>query len=255
MRSALICHAGDRLNEEGVARWLGGFSELRVVVRITEPRSRLLRRLRREVQRSGVIRLFDILAFRILHTLRFQKAFQEWTDATLAQISREYPPVAAYRVVECASVNEPHVAEALRDEAVEFALARCKQIISKRVYHVPPKGVYVLHPGICPEYRNAHGCFWAMAEGDFSNVGTSLLRIDDGVDTGPVYAYFRTQFDMRRESPLVIQERTLFDNLPEVARVLSDVLDGKVGPQDTSGRESRAWGQPWLSAWLRFFRS
>jgi len=40
---------------------------------------------------------------------------------------------------------------------------------------------FVLHPGICPEYRNAHGCFWALVNRDLARVGVTLLRADRGV--------------------------------------------------------------------------
>jgi len=35
-----------------------------------------------------------------------------------------------------------------------------------------------MHPGICPEYRNSHGCFWALANDDPERVGVTLLQID-----------------------------------------------------------------------------
>src|SRR5436309_328007 len=31
---------------------------------------------------------------------------------------------------------------------------------------LPARGTFVLHTGICPEYRNAHGCFWALARSE-----------------------------------------------------------------------------------------
>jgi methionyl-tRNA formyltransferase len=152
-------------------------------------------------------------------------------------------------------VNDPSVREALREYSIDFVLARCKQIIGKKTFSVPHKGVFVLHPGICPEYRNAHGCFWAMAEADFDNVGTTLLKIDEGVDTGPIYAYFRVSVRPPvRESPMVIQQRTLFDNLETVREVMQAALNGSAAPISTVGRKSAVWGQPWYSAWRRFAR-
>src|SRR5678809_621983 len=87
----------------------------------------------------------------------------------------------------------------------------------------PRVGTFVLHPGICPEYRNAHGCFWALANRDLGNVGMSLLKIDAGVDTGPVYGYYRCDFDEKSETHVVIQERVVFDNLDELADKFRDL--------------------------------
>ncbi len=48
----------------------------------------------------------------------------------------------------------------------DIAIARCKVILKRAIFEVPRAGTFVLHPGICPEYRNAHGCFWALARRD-----------------------------------------------------------------------------------------
>ena len=45
----------------------------------------------------------------------------------------------------------------------------------------------------------------------------TLLRIDKGVDTGPVYGYFRYRYDPARESHVVIQHRVVLDNLDAIA--------------------------------------
>src|SRR3569623_877505 len=49
--------------------------------------------------------------------------------------------------------------------------ARIKQLLARRIYRIPRHGSLVMHPGICPEYRKAHGCFWALAERDLDRVG------------------------------------------------------------------------------------
>ena len=37
----------------------------------------------------------------------------------------------------------------------DLVIARCKTLLASRVFSIPPLGTYVMHPGICPEYRNA----------------------------------------------------------------------------------------------------
>jgi methionyl-tRNA formyltransferase len=109
-----------------------------------------------------------------------------------------------------------------------------------------------MHPGICPEYRNAHGCFWALVYGDAENVGMTLLRVDSGVDTGPVYGYYRCRYDQTRESHAVIQDRVVFDNLDELKDKFQEIFTGAARIIDTSGRDSRAWGQPRLTSYLHW---
>ena len=136
-------------------------------------------------------------------------------------------------------------------------LARCKTILAERIFSLARIGTFVMHPGICPDYRNSHGCFWALATGDVANVGMTLLKVDRGIDTGPVYAYFRAAYNESSESHIVVQHRTVFDNLPRIRLALESIAAGKSAPIDTRGRPSRTWGQPWLSkyiAWKRHAR-
>ena len=109
-----------------------------------------------------------------------------------------------------------------------------------------------MHPGITPEYRNSHGCFWALANRDLERVGMTLLKIDAGVDTGPVYGYFTYEFDERRESHIVIQKRMVLENLDAVRDQLVAVQRGEAEAIPTEGRTSAAWGQPWLSKYVRW---
>ena len=121
------------------------------------------------------------------------------------------------------------------------------------MFSVPSKGTFVLHPGICPEYRNAHGCFWALVNRDRARVGMTLLRVDEGVDTGPVYLQTTCEIDEVRESHTVIQYRVVLENLDAIGRTLRAIGEGQeLAPLETKGRRSAIWGQPTLSDYLRW---
>jgi methionyl-tRNA formyltransferase len=111
----------------------------------------------------------------------------------------------------------------------------------------------VLHPGICPEYRNAHGCFWALVNRDLDRVGMTLLRVDPGIDTGPIFFHGTCDIDEVRESHTVIQYRAVLDNLEPIGRTLLALCRGEdVQPVSTAGRHSATWGQPRLTSYLRW---
>ena len=107
-----------------------------------------------------------------------------------------------------------------------------------------------MHPGVCPEYRNAHGCFWALANRELDKVGMTLLKVDKGVDTGPVYGYYAYEYDEQNESHVVIQHRVVFDNLDKLRKKLFEIASQTATTIDTQGRRSGTWGQPWLSKYL-----
>jgi folate-dependent phosphoribosylglycinamide formyltransferase PurN len=239
-----------------MARWLASWTDLAAVIVIREPASRKRRRIRREIERVGPLRFLDVLAFRAYQRLFLVSADARYEHETLERLERRFPELPwSTRIVEVESPNAPEVEALVEELHPTFMIARCKTILRKSVFMAPKKGTFVMHPGICPEYRNAHGCFWALANRDLERVGMTLLRVDAGVDTGAVFGYFTCDMDERHESHNVIQDRVVFDNLDEIREVLERVLDGQAAPIDTTGRDSRAWGQPWMSRYLRWKRA
>lgn len=252
-RTVLICHEDDPLNRAGLARWLASFTDLRAVVEIRENGAALRRRVKREIARVGPWRFLDVAAFRLYQRLALSGPDRRWAAELLETLEARYPPIpAATRTLATASPNSVEAEELIRQEQPDLMLARCKHILKERIFGQARVGTFVMHPGICPEYRNAHGCFWALATRDTGKVGMTLLRVDAGVDTGPVFGYYSCDYDEVRESHNVIQTRVVFDNLDALERKLKEILAGGAAPLDTSGRQSRAWGQPQLSRYLRW---
>ena len=251
----MICHADDAMNREGLARWLAATTSLVGVIVLDEPARRIRRRIQREIQRVGLLRFADVLAFRFYYKMFMARRDRAWEQQTLAQLCERFPPLTAQtRVIEAASPNSAAVEQFLRDVQPDIVIARCKSLLKESIFTIPTSGTYVMHPGICPQYRNAHGCFWALAKNDRGNVGMTLLKIDKGIDTGPVYGYYRCDFDETGESHHVIQHKVVFDNLDSLEGKLKEIYDGNAETIDTHGLPSGEWGQPWLSAYLGYLR-
>lgn len=252
----MLCHEGSRLDIEGLTRWLGATMTLSGVIVLTGRRSQLWRAVRREIRRSGWRGLAGAVALRVLYAGVQGRRDHRWLKAEIARLASRYQDVPGdVRWLRVASPNSDAVRRFLREIGPDLMVARCKVLLKRDVYEIPRQGTFVLHPGICPEYRNAHGCFWALARRDLSRVGLTVLRIDDGVDTGPVYLHATYSFDERRESYVRIQTRVLLENLDLIARTLCRVVRGDVTAIDVSGRRSAAWGHPTLGAWWRWRRA
>jgi len=254
-RSVLICHRGATIDTDGLSRWLASFSDLAGVVILEEPPARTIQRIRAQVKRTGVVRLLDVFAFRVWYRLRHAAADRRFEHDAVDALKMRFGDPPAAPVLRTRSVNSPEAIAFLRECQPDFVIARCKTLLKPAVFQIPTRGTYVLHPGICPEYRNAHGCFWALAERDVDRVGLTLLRIDEGVDTGPIYGYFTYKFNERRESHVRIQQRVLLENLDAIRDRLIAAVAGGAPPIDARGRKSATWGQPWLSAYIRWKRA
>ena len=254
MRAALICSEESVFNRHVLPAFLASFTDLVGIVAIRDSRSTRWRRMKSEWRRSRW-RILDVLAFRAFYRLRMAAADRAWirnrADSELAGL----PPAPAVPVHETDTPNSAATRAFLEDVRPDFVLAACKTLLKREIFDVPEHGTFVVHPGICPEYRNSHGCFWALARRDLERVGATLLQIDEGSDTRPVYAYYTADIDEAAESHVVIQARVVYDNLRDIKRDLEAIVGGSRQPVDVSGRISAAWGQPRLSAYLRWKRA
>ncbi len=256
MKTLLICHEDSALTRKGLTRWLASFSDLVGIVAINEAQGRVRKRIRREIKRVGILRFLDVVAFRLYYRLFLAGKDESWEHQELDHLFHLYREIPANtQILTTHSPNSGEAEKFITARKPDIVIARCKTLLKRSIFTIPSKGTFVMHPGICPEYRNSHGCFWALANDDLTKVGMTLLRIDDGVDTGPVYGYFTYPFDEVNESHVIIQHRVLMENLSAMARTLKGIYAGDARPLDTSGRQSQTWGQPWLTRYLRWKRA
>jgi hypothetical protein len=256
-RAVLICHEGDRLDTEGLASWLACTTNLAGLIVISDSPQRLWKAARREIRRSGFAGFLDVAAYRLFARLRLRSTEEAWKDAQLRALKAKYP--ASLEGVPRVSVTNPNsdaARELLNSVKPDILIARCKFILKPEIFGLARVGAFALHPGICPEYRNAHGCFWALVNRDLDRVGMTLLRVDPGIDTGPVYLHATCGFDETADSHIVIQYRAVFDNLDAIGRTLTALGRGDDVPAvSTAGRRSAVWGQPRLTDYLRWKRA
>lgn len=251
LRVALMAHADEPLHAEGVARWLAQHEELCALVLVEDPPAARRRRLRWEYRRTGALGMLDVLAWRIYHRAFHGGELRRAREELQRSLSAAPPLRRDLPVLRTSSPNSVETQAFLREAAPDAMVALVKHILKPAVFAVPTQGTFVWHPGICPEYRNAHGCFWAIARGDLDRVGMTLLRIDEGVDTGPVFGYFSLPRSDWSPSPMALQLQVVLRNLPQLLELMRAVAAGSAAPIDVRDRESAVWGQPRLTSWLR----
>lgn len=254
MKTFLICHEGALLDEVGLSRWLASFSELVGVIVLREKGGRKFKRVKREIKRTGLFRFLDVSLFRVYYKIFLAAKDTLWEKETLEKLASVYPKKNDIPILITHSPNSDEAEKFIREKQPDIIIARCKVILNKRIFSLAKTGTFVMHPGVCPEYRNAHGCFWALTRADFDKVGMTLLKIDEGVDTGPIFGYYSYAYDSLNESHIKIQGRVVLENLKELEEKLKEIHEGRAERVEAIGRESQTWGHPWMTQYLKWKR-
>jgi methionyl-tRNA formyltransferase len=112
----------------------------------------------------------------------------------------------------------------LRQQNADVALVMAYgRILPLDVLSAPRRGAMNLHASLLPKYRGAAPINWAIVHGE-SETGISLMQMDEGLDTGPVYS--------RHALALAASETagSLASRLAELAaRVVEADLEAAVG--------------------------
>jgi methionyl-tRNA formyltransferase len=100
---------------------------------------------------------------------------------------------------------------------------------------LPRHGAVNLHGSLLPRYRGAAPIQWAMANGD-PETGVCTMKLDEGLDTGPVYACEKTPVEPD-ESVHQLSERLSTLGCDLMRRTIDGILAGTLHatPQDSSG--------------------
>jgi methionyl-tRNA formyltransferase len=105
--------------------------------------------------------------------------------------------IEAYQPVKVKTGNlDEWIRERDVDVAVVLAYGR---ILPAKVLTAPRHGCMNLHASLLPAYRGAAPIQWAIMQGE-TTTGISLMQMDEGLDTGPVYTMREIPVDAKDDA-------------------------------------------------------
>jgi methionyl-tRNA formyltransferase len=120
-------------------------------------------------------------------------------------------------------VGEPEVLDEIAALEPDLGvLADYGQIIPLQLIELPGLGILNLHPSLLPRHRGATPINAAIAAGD-SRLGVTIIRMDKGLDTGPIVAAIEWPATGRETAPQLEAFAAR-----EAATLLGRTLDGWV---------------------------
>jgi methionyl-tRNA formyltransferase len=151
------------------------------------------------------------------------------------------PPVkqvaeaAGLPVYQPKSLRSEEAAEPLRDWAPDaIVVAAFGQILRPHILYLPTNGSINVHASLLPRWRGASPIHHAILAGD-AETGITLMHMEEGLDTGPMYVQERLRIG-DRETSAELHDRLAALGADMVRRHLDDILGGKLLPvaQDDS---------------------
>jgi hypothetical protein len=205
--------------------------------------------LRYRLKKLGAWKVFGQLLFLVYDRL----VIRPRSRARIAQLLGGHdvrPPDGRLPVTDVDSVNGAETAARLTDIKPQVVVVSGTGIIAKRVLGLAPTFINI-HVGITPRYRGVHGGFWAVYEGHPELAGTTIHRVDPGVDTGAIIAQTTIMVDpgdTYRTLP-VKQYLAALDLMTTAVRA---ALDGTLQTVTRHDLESQQWYSPTPGEYVRF---
>ena len=151
------------------------------------------------------------------------------------------PPVKEAALELGLSVHQPtkvrtgELAAWLREKAADVALVMAYgRILPADVLSAPWRGAMNLHASLLPRYRGAAPINWVIVHGE-TQTGISLMQMDEGLDTGPVYCRHVLELS-ETENAGTLADRIATLGAHVVQTDLAAAVDGRLlaQPQDAS---------------------
>lgn len=103
------------------------------------------------------------------------------------------------------------------------------QILPQTILDLPRFGCLNVHTSLLPKYRGAAPIQWAIADGE-PETGVTIMKMDAGLDTGPVLAIRRTPI-LPTDDSQVLQDRLALLGAELLTETIPDYVAEKILPQ------------------------
>jgi folate-dependent phosphoribosylglycinamide formyltransferase PurN len=140
------------------------------------------------------VRMRKLGVFRVASQIAFISLIRPFLDRSarqrVASICREFDleqiaPMAAH-IHPVATVNDEECRVLLRRYGPKVIVVNGTRIIRAETLDATAATILNTHQGITPQYRGAHGAYWALYNSDPQHCGVTVHLVDSGIDTGEV---------------------------------------------------------------------
>jgi methionyl-tRNA formyltransferase len=156
-------------------------------------------------------------------------------------------------ILETGDVNSEAMTSFVSKLNPEFVIVSGTSLLSKDTIKAINRRILNIHVGITPEYRGAHGGFWALYNNEANKVGVTVHLIDTGIDTGPILA--QSSVAVNRDDTLkTIVNRQQKVGVDLVIQSIKELQEGSMPSFQNRHSPSKLFYSPGLTHYLRLKR-
>jgi methionyl-tRNA formyltransferase len=111
-------------------------------------------------------------------------------------------------------------------------------ILPQTILDLPAFGCLNVHTSLLPKYRGAAPIQWAIANGE-TETGVTIMKMDAGMDTGPILAQKRTAI-LPEDDSAILHNRLAQLGAELLLETVPDYVSGKIPPKPQSADASYA---------------
>jgi len=125
-------------------------------------------------------------------------------------------------------INDVSCKEFLEQQNPDYLAVMGTALLKAHIISIPSIAVLNIHGGLVPKYRNVHSDFWAYIHDDRDNIGTSILFLDEGIDTGDIVCQASAGVDAQ-DGLFAAKHKNLLlaGDLIETALTRKDLIDNR----------------------------
>ena len=207
--------------------------------------------LRKRIRKLGWFKVFGQIGFQLFVIKPLSFFSKKRVRELKKKLHLDTTPVPASKIKLYDTINDEECIQQIASLKPDLVLVKGTRILSKKILTTIRAPFINMHVGITPLYRGVHGAYWALANSDKKNAGTTIHYIDDGIDTGAIIAQEHIEIGPRDNFttyPLI----QIAAGIDLLKKNLPGILGGqKIIQEELPAGRSRLWSHPTIWFYLR----
>jgi len=147
--------------------------------------SNKIKRIGKRAKKHGILKVINELCFHIFDRFYLRKNEFKFRNTKPEYFINYNAPTCPTYFVE--DIHDDKWLSLIKSYSPDIIFSMCCNVIFKQIlYKIPTYGTFVLHEGLCPEYKGLHTTLWALFKKEYGFIGYTLFKIDDNIDDGKI---------------------------------------------------------------------